>query len=772
MKFNDGYWKRIPGISFYTPTEIIDIESEGNKAVIYSSHKPIPHRGETTNATLIMTEIFSPLPDVIGVRHIHWLGDKEKSPQFKLNMDSDIDIDVTLGKRCVELTSGSTRVLINDENGWTMSFYNKDRLLTNSTRKNMGYIVQSDSGKSYMKEQLSIGAGEYVYGFGERFTNFTKNGQVIELWNADGGTASEQAYKNIPFYITSNLYGVFINHSEKVSVEAASEVVSGVGFSVPGEFLEYYVIGGSSLKDIIVNYTKLTGRPSLPPAWSFGLWLTTSFSTYYNADTIKEFVYGMRDRDIPLRVFHFDCFIQKEFQFCDFTWNTDIFENPQELMDEMASLNIKMGAWINPYISQKSKLFAEGKEKGYFLKYSDGRIYQIDFWMPGMAIVDFTNPEASRWYVSYLNKLMDMGVSCFKTDFGENIPIDIVYYDGSDPYKMHNYYSYLYNKVVFNAVEQYYGKGQGLVFARSATTGSQQLPVHWAGDSYSSYESMAETLRGGLSLGLAGFGFWSHDISGFEKTATPDLYKRWCAFGLLSSHSRLHGSESFRVPWLFDEEAVDVLRFFTKLKYKMMPYIFAIACEAVDKGLPMLRSMILEFDDDFVCRTLDMQYMLGDRLLVAPIFSESGMATYYLPDGRWTNILNNEVKKGKMVYTEQFDYFSLPLLVRSNSILPMGRETNMPDYDYAYDVELHIYELNENASVRVYNTEGKKELELCMEKADNIIKVSVETVGKPYSLVFHTDMNIVYGDDKGLKKDNCIIFKPDPLKTEYILHIN
>ena len=239
-----------------------------------------------------------------------------------------------------------------------------------------------------------------------------------------------------------------------------------------------------------------------------------------------------------------------------------------------------------------------------------------------------------------------MGVDAFKTDFGERIPTDVAYFDGGDPERMHNYYTYLYNQTVFDLLRQEKGEGEAVVFARSATTGGQKFPVHWGGDNSSTYPSMAETLRGGLSLGLCGFGFWSHDISGFNDTATPDLYKRWVAFGLLSSHSRLHGNSSARMPWLFDDEAVDVLRFFNGLKTHLMPYLLDAAREAHEHGWPVCAPMVLEFPDDPTCRPLDMQYMLGSALLVAPVFNPRGDVTYYLPAGEWRHLLTGEIGQG------------------------------------------------------------------------------------------------------------------------------
>jgi len=289
----------------------------------------------------------------------------------------------------------------------------------------------------------------------------------------------------------------------------------------------------------------------------------------------------------------------------------------------------------------------------------------VDDWQPGCARVDFTNPEARAWYTSKLRALLDMGVDAFKTDFGERIPTGVRYYDGSDPERMHNYYSYLYNQTVFDLLREVKGEDQAVVFARSATCGGQKFPVHWGGDNDSTYPSMAETLRGGLSLGLCGFGFWSHDISGFLGTATPDLYKRWVAFGLLSSHSRLHGSDSLRVPWQFDDESVAVLRYFSRLKLHLLPYIQAAAREAHEHGWPVMRAMVLEFPDDPTCRYLDTQYMLGRALLVAPVFAESGEVTYYLPAGRWRHLLSGETAEGPGWRTEKHGYFSLPLWVHA-----------------------------------------------------------------------------------------------------------
>jgi alpha-D-xyloside xylohydrolase len=339
--------------------------------------------------------------------------------------------------------------------------------------------------------------------------------------------------------------------------------------------------------------------------------------------------------------------------------------------------------------------------------------------------VDFTNPEARKWYAGKLRGLLDMGVDCFKTDFGERIPVDVIYSDGSDPHGMHNYYTYLYNKCVYDTLREVRGEGDAVVFGRSATAGVQQFPVQWGGDNSASYPSMAETLRGGLSFLMSGFSFWSHDIGGFEATAEPDLYKRWLQFGLFSSHSRLHGSQSPRVPWNFDDQACEVAKKFVSLKCRLMPYIYAAAVEAHETGVPFVRAMPLEFCRpdgrvDPACEYLDMQYMFGPDILVAPIFNAEGRARYYLPEvkdsagasRKWTHLLSGEKREGGRWYEETYDYFSLPVFVRPGAVIPFGSNETRPDYDYTTGTEFRAYELgaDQEVLVRVPDLKGKTAL--------------------------------------------------------------
>ncbi len=727
MKFTDGSWLIQPGTAPHHPAEAYEVRREGDALVVFAPTRPIRHRGDTLQGPMLTVRIDSPLEHVIRVRIEHFAGVVSRGPNLPLLPTAAPEVQIDIAGADATLRSGALLARVGRSNGWALTFETEDGVLTRSGPRGMGYVQWEGRG-AFVHEQLCLGVGECVYGLGERFTALAKNGQVVETWNKDGGTGSDQAYKAVPFYLTNRGYGVLVNDLGPVSFEVASEKVSRVQFSVPGEALEYLVILGPSPKDVLRRLTALTGRSALPPAWSFGLWLTTSFTTNYDEATVCSFIDGMRERDLPLHVFHFDCFWMRGFDWCSFEWDPATFPDPAGLLQRLHERGLRVCVWINPYIAQRSPLFAEGQRHGYFLRRPNGDIWQTDLWQPGMAIVDFTNPAACGWYAEHLRRLLAMGVDAFKTDFGERIPSDVVFHDGADPLRMHNYYAVLYNQTVFRLLEEERGRGEAVVFARSATISGQQFPVHWGGDCDSTFESMAESLRGGLSLGLSGFGFWSHDIGGFEGLPPAALYKRWIAFGLLSSHSRLHGSSSYRVPWRYDDEACDVLRFFTKLKCRLMPYLFGAAVEACETGVPMMRAMLLEFPDDPACDHVDRQYMLGGALLVAPVFRDDGRVNYYLPAGCWTHLLSGAVQEGPRWHEAHHGVLSLPLFARPGAIVPFGTVDDRPDYDFARDLTFQIFELAAGADTRctVPGGPGLSEVTLHVRREGRNLETTLE----------------------------------------------
>ena len=763
MKFSDGFWLNQRGFNVNYAVMAYEITTTPNSITVFATSSAIYNRAMTLGGVTFEITYKSTAPDVIKVSVVHHKGTLKNAPKFELNEDQGYIPEIKTGEDFAEMTSGSTKVRIKKGFDWDVEFSYKGKRLTggawratsyieenqfradnriNSMRDDSFWSYPADEHNTYIREQLTLGIGECIYGFGEKFTTFVKNGQNVEMWNSDGGTCSDQSYKCVPFYISSNGYGVFVNSSDKVSYEIASDTVSKVSITVPGEEIEYFVIGGENLHEVLSNYTTLTGKPALPPAKTFGLWLSTSFTTTYDEETITSFIDGMAERDIPLQMFHVDCFWMKGYEWCNFDWDKTQFPDPPAMLKRLKERGLGICVWINPYIAQRSSLFDEGVKNGYFIKNTDGSVFQCDMWQPGMAIVDFTNPEACEWYASKIRALCDMGVTAIKTDFGERIPTKVKYFSGEDPVKMHNYYTYLYNKLVFNVLKDYYGENQACLFARSATAGGQQFPVHWGGDCSAEYSSMAETLRGGLSLCASGFGYFSHDIGGFEATASPDVYKRWCAFGLMSTHSRLHGSTSYRVPWAYEddtpenpENACAVLRFFTKLKGRLMPYLFSQAVKTSSTGVPMMRAMVIDFAEDPACLFLDRQYMLGDNLLCAPVLSEDGVVQYYLPEGKWTDIITGETIEGGRYVKKKCSYLEMPVLAKPGSIIVYGDFNNSFEYDYINNANAVIYNLEDGKSseTEVYDIDANRVMSMKAERNGNEICVTY-TSGRAFKI--------------------------------------
>ncbi|KJQ54990.1 alpha-xylosidase [Microbacterium sp. SA39] len=731
MKFTDGFWQLRPGVTALHAQEAYDITEttdtpDGPGLVITAPTMVIAKRGDILNRPVLTTTLSSPAEGVIRVRIAHHTGARWHGG-FTLPGGGGSAASVSVSEEGGVLDAGALVARISPGAPWDLSFEVDGRRVTGSGHRAQGYIQLADraqvdqgivsnarqggtapSASVFVHEQLDLAVGEHIYGLGERFGPLVKNGQTVEIWNADGGTSSEQAYKNVPFHLSDRGYGVLVNDPGHVSYEIGSEAVERVQFSVSGEVLEYFVIAGPTPKDVLGRYTALTGRPPVVPAWSYGLWLSTSFTTDYDEQTVNSFIDEMAARELPVSVFHFDCFWMRELNWCDFEWDPRVFPDPEGMLGRLHEKDLRVCVWINPYIAQRSSLFREAADQGFLVRRADGSVWQWDLWQAGMGLVDFTNPDATAWYQAHLRRLIDQGVDCFKTDFGERIPTDVVWSDGADPERMHNLYTELYNRAVFEVLTDARGEGDAVLFARSATAGGQSMPVHWGGDSTSTFASMAETLRGGLSLALSGFAFWSHDIGGFEGTPDAAVFKRWTAFGLLGSHSRFHGSSSYRVPWAFDEEAVEVTRRFTHLKMQLMPYLYQQGLDAAATGVPLMRPMVLEFPEDPATTHLDRQYMLGSDLLVAPVFSADGVVDFYLPAGEWTSLLSGETVTGGSWRRETHGFDSLPLYVRPGTALPWGARVDSPEYDYHDGLRLRVFSGGTGTtSVTVTNPEGR-----------------------------------------------------------------
>ena len=725
MKFNDGFWKLRDGVSAVYAMEAFDVRTTAKTVSVAALARRVEHRGSHLNTPTVTVELASPAPDTVSVSLSRRVPTAAPSVAFEV-AELPNEVIVTQDDKRVSLTSGRLSASISVDGPFDLTFANESaRSLTSAgfrATASMSVARETGGDENYMMQRLQLPVGANVYGLGERFTAFVKNGQVVDTWNEDGGTTSEQAYKAIPFLITDAGFGVFVDSPGRVSFEVGSEVVSSVQFAVPGDAMTYHVIHGTP-KQILETYTAMTGRPALPPLWSFGLWLSTSFTADYDEQSVMSFVDGMAEREIPLSVFHFDCYWMKPLNWCDFVWDPDTFPDPEGLLSRLTKRGLHPSVWINSYLGQRSRLFDEAAREGYLVRRADGSVWQWDMWVAGMAMIDFTNPAARDWFREKVRGLLRQGVHAIKADFGERVPLDVVWHDGSDPALMHNYYSLLYNRTVFEAVEQERGVGEAVLFSRSATVGGQKFPVHWGGDCESTYVSMAESLRGGLSLGLSGFGFWSHDIGGFEGPPSPAMFKRWLLFGLFSSHARLHGSESYRVPWAFDQESVDIARRFTRFRNELAPYLWASAIEAHRHGIPMMRPMVLEFPDDPTCAPLDRQYMLGNDLLVAPVFEDEGDVRLYVPEGIWIGLLDGVARTGAGWHRETHAFDSIPVLVRPGTVLPLSSDDERPDADHLASPVFEVFALGDGAvgTATLHNLQGAPTATIEVSRSGNTL---------------------------------------------------
>ncbi len=769
MKFADGFWLNQPGYTVSYAVQPYGVQVCGDAVTVTAASHPILNRGMTLGGVMLTFRFSAVRKNIIRAEIVHHKGAVSRMPAFELAEDADFHPVITETEDAVTLTAGKTAVTVAKHGKWDIRYTYAGRLLTGSSQRAASYIqadakrtadavqqaecepfwhIPPNESGAFIREQFSLGVGEYIYGFGETFTPFVKNGQTVEIWNADGGTCTEQSYKSVPFYISSRGYGIFADHTGHVSFEVASDTVSKVSMTAAGERLTYCVIGGENCADVLRHYTDLTGKPALPPLRSLGLWLSTSFTTDYDEKTVCGMLDGMRQRQISLSMFHFDCFWMQAQTWTSFQWDTAMFPDPQGMLKRLKEqYGVGICVWINPYIAQASPLFDEAAQAGYLLHRTDGSVFQTDFWQSGMGIVDFTNPDACKWFADKIRGLCASGVDAVKTDFGERIPArNVRWHNGADSAAMHNYYAYLYNKTVFEALEDCKGSGNAVLFARSATAGCQSFPVHWGGDCAATYAAMAETLRGGLSLTASGFGFFSHDIGGFEQTASPDVYKRWVAFGLMSTHSRLHGSHSYRVPWAFEaddpdnpENACAVLRFFTRLKGRLMPYLWTQANQTHQTGIPMMRAMFVDFADDPACLTLDRQYMLGDSLLCAPVMDESGDVDFYLPHGDWFDLLapdNTPPVHGGTWFRRRCSYLEMPLYVKASTILVRGDFRGDVCYDQLRNAEVLICGLadGQSASAVLYNADGTQRCTLTAERTESRVTLRCTEPGIAYTV--------------------------------------
>jgi alpha-D-xyloside xylohydrolase len=526
-----------------------------------------------------------------------------------------------------------------------------------------------DSAVVAYHESFTAAPDERFVGLGEKFTAFDKRGQRAVMWNYDAfGAESDRSYKTVPFYLSSRGYGVLVDSGMATEFDMGQSTHTCVQIVVPDDQLDYYVLAGPTPADILDRFNQLTGRPSLPPKWAFGTWISSGYFADSQA-AVLERARTLRERGIPCDVLHLDCFWQVADHWSDLRWDSNAFPDPEAMFADLAAMGLKASLWINPYISHLSPVLKEAED--FVLRRPNGEVYVADVWhgsQPACGIIDFTNPAATEWFQGKLRTLLRQGAAVFKTDFAEGVPADAIAHNGMTGTDLHNIYSLLFNDAVAEVTREV--TGHELVWARCSFLGGQRHSAQWSGDTNCTYSAMASTLRGGLSHGVSGIPFWSHDAGGFWGRPTPDLYARWAQFGALSPLVRFHGTTS-RLPWDFPEPAERAATDAVRLRYRLMPYLYTAAVTSARTGLPMMRPLLVDHPDDPAAWHADLEFAIGTDLIVAPMTDPTGTRPVYLPEGEWVDWWTGAVLAGRTYHTVTARLEQIPLFVRRGAVIPV-----------------------------------------------------------------------------------------------------
>ncbi|WP_061297538.1 TIM-barrel domain-containing protein [Herbidospora cretacea] len=649
--------------------------------VVASDGSGVTLKGVTSTEETLVVQVSAAGEGIIRVKLSEQADARTRSARaLRLTRPVESAAEVTVGDERVVVDAGAVRAEIR-LNPWNLRFTDPGgRTLTEQDpgRPDIsGRLRTLPFGRSQVDgvtlayhETFLVPADEAFTGFGESFTPLDKRGQRPLMWNFDAfGAESQRAYKNVPFYLSSRGYGIVVDSGMPVEFDMCQSTHSDVQIVVPDDLIDYYVLGGPEPADVLRRLHALTGPAVLPPKWAFGAWISSGFFRD-SQERVLDRARKIRDRGIPCDVLHLDTFWQIDGHWSDLRWDRAAFPDPEGMLAELDRQGFKVCLWMNPYISHLSPSFEEAASSGYLLLTRDGEAYVADAWhgsYPACGIVDFTNPAARTWFRGLLKGLLEQGVQVFKTDFAEGVPANAVAYNGMSGTELHNVYSLLFNDLVAEVTREV--AGHGLVWARSSYLGGQRHPAQWSGDVDATYPAMGSTIRGGLSHGLSGIAFWSHDAGGFTGTPTPDLFVRWAQFGALSPLVRFHGTTS-REPWEFPENAERAVVAALRLRYRLMPYLYSTAVEAVETGLPIMRALCVDQPHDPVSWQADLQYLLGRDLLVAPMTSADGTRDVYLPAGTWVDHWTGEHHAGGRHIRVSPPLDRIPLYGRLGALIP------------------------------------------------------------------------------------------------------
>lgn len=681
------------------------------------------------------------------------------TPMVVGSFDAPVAVTLTEDATTVQLRTDALRIVVVRE-PWQIQVYDNDAILLWSTRPvdiaafrrpaqqwnppqqrwlfshryayPLGVAREGDTPQVFAS--FSLHHDEHIYGFGESFGPFDKRGTYQRLWLVEGfGNASPGSYKRVPFWMSTRGYGVYVHTSNAVAFRVGELEHTALSVTIADTaLLDCYVIYGPRLKDILPRYTAITGAPAVPPRWSFGLWMgRISYGSRAEVETVAR---DLRDHRIPCDVIHIDTdWFERDWE-CDWQFSRSKFPDPAGMLAALRAQGFRVCLWQWPIVPVHTDVYREARARGYLVRRRNGHPYTFSGFEADAGLIDYANPEAVAWIQAKFRALFDLGVAVIKADFGEGAPPDAIY-RGVASAAMHNLYPLLYNQAAFECTRSYWGDGKALIWARSAWAGSQRYPVHWSGDGIARYEDLPCVLRAALSFGLSGFPFYSHDIGGFSGLPDPELYVRWAQFGLFSSHARCHG-EPPREPWAYGAEAEAIFRQYAELRYRLLPYIYSEAVVCGQTSLPLVRALVVEYQDDPTTHTIDDQYLFGRSLLVAPIMDTDARRWVYLPRGTWFDYWTKAVVPGGQWIEVTATLQVVPLYVRGGALLPYGpvvQHTGEQRYD---PLTVEIYAPETSEAYTIYD-EDRSTIPLRYERAGEYLHVTLGAAPGQVELVLY-----------------------------------
>lgn len=597
--------------------------------------------------------------------------------------------------------------------------YRGKRVLQQRISEKMKKLMQGEGHNPFglLKEAYPVqvvkvlDGDEKFYGLGDKMGSLNKRGYDYENWNTSNPQAQTEAfkalYKSVPFFVTlkeNSVYGLFYDNTYKAYIDFGKENKDYFFYAAEGGNLNYYFIGGREMTDVVKNYTYLTGRAPKPQLWTLGY--HQSRFGYESAEDIQNLMENFKKYEIPCDAIHLDIDYMDGFRV--FTWSEENFGKQEELTAKMEREGFKAVAILDPGVKQETgyDIYEEGIAGDYFVKDADGRVYINTVWSGETVFPDFGRAEIRRWWGEKQKYLVQNGISGIWNDMNEprsfrsDLPDDVVFYDEerkTDHAEMHNVYGHSMSKAAYEGIKDATGK-RPFVITRACYAGTQKYSIVWTGDNQSLWMHLQMAIPQLLSLGMSGFAIAGTDVGGFGADCNAELLCRWVQLGAFSPFFRNHSSKGTlpQEPWRFDEKTLAINKKFIELRYRLLPYFYDLCHECEEEGLPIMRPLVLHYENDEATWNLNEEFLVGRNLLVALVVAQGEVKKIvYFPAGKWYDFETGEEYEGNQYHMVDAPLDKCPMFVREGAMIP------------TYEVKQHIKQTEYTKLImRVYPGEG------------------------------------------------------------------